>query len=135
MSRLHFTTTLRSGLQMPPVSVCVRAAHRRLLWLRVNTEFTFCPTPSNATRVTPGWEMTSQWADITVKMSSYVAHKSFLGSSTKGKSFCRLTRTSVSSCSLNGRLCPWICPDGPDVPQILLPVLLTDATGRVPTDS
>lgn len=137
MGRLHFTTTWWSGLKMPPVSVCVRAAHRRLLWFRVNTDFTFCPTPSNATRVMPGWEMTSLSADVTFKMSSYVAHKSFLGSSTNVFGISALARASAVSHARRCVLmfsCPLICPDGPDVPQILLPVLLTDATGRVPTD-
>lgn len=96
-SRLHFTTTLWSGLKMPPMSVCVRAAPRRLLWLRVNTEFTLCPTPSNVTRVISGWEMTSLSADITVKMSSYVAHKSFLGSSTKVFGISAFARASAVS--------------------------------------
>lgn len=97
MGRLHFTTTWWSGLKMPPVSVCVRAAHRRLLWFRVNTDFTFCPTPSNATRVMPGWEMTSLSADVTFKMSSYVAHKSFLGSSTNVFGISALARASAVS--------------------------------------
>lgn len=141
-SKLNFTTTLWSGLKMPPVSVCVRAG--RLPWLRVNTEFTLCPTPSNATRVISGWEMTSLSADITVKMSSYVAHKNFLGSSTKVFGISAFARASAVS---HARHCVlmfskwWVVSLDLswwawwDIPQIRLPLLLTDATGCVPTDS